>query len=108
MYGVVATEPGYAAAIVVWTLAEIAILPTSSAVVADLAPADLRGRYQGLYSMAWGLASSLGPLVGGLVLAGPGARALWSACFAVMALVALGHLALGAARLRRERRVGEP
>jgi MFS family permease len=43
---------GYAISWAVWTLGEIRSLPASMALVADLAPADLRGRYQGAYAMA--------------------------------------------------------
>lgn len=102
LHGVVVAYAGYALAIAVWTLGEIANLPTSSAVVADLAPSALRGRYQGVYGMSWGVASCVGPLLGGLFLGGPGGRALWFSCFALMAVVACGHLALGRARERRE------
>jgi MFS family permease len=103
LHGVVGAAAGYALAIAVWTLGEIANLPTSSAVVADLAPPALRGRYQGVYGMSWGVASCTGPLIGGLFLGGPGGRALWFSCFGVMALVACGHVALGRARERREK-----
>jgi MFS family permease len=64
----------------------------------------LRGRYQGLYSMSWGLASFIGPALGGVVLARLGGASLWLACFGVMALVAIGHLLLGPDRARRELR----
>src|SRR6185436_18594368 len=39
----------YAVAVAVWTLGEVATLPLASAIVADLAPAQLRGRYQGMH-----------------------------------------------------------
>lgn len=102
LYGVVSTPAGYALAIALWTLAEIAALPTASAVVADIAPAALRGRYQGLYAMSVGIASCVGPLAGGSLLAGVGGRALWFGCFGLMVLVTVGHLLLGPARSRRE------
>jgi MFS family permease len=103
LHGVVGTHAGYALAIAVWTLGEIANLPTASAVVADLAPPALRGRYQGIYGVSWGVASCVGPLLGGLFLGGLGGRALWFSCFGLMALVACGHVAIGRARERRER-----
>lgn len=103
LYGVVSSVLGYVLAIATWTLGEIASFPSSSAVVADLAPVHLRGRYQGLYSMSWGVASCAGPLVGGALLAHGGGRTLWFGCFALMAVVTVGHLILGPARARRER-----
>lgn len=95
LFGFVSGVTGYAVAIAIWTLGEIAHLPTANAVVADLAPTKLRGRYQGVYSMAWGFASVAAPIVGGAVLDGPGARTLWVGCAVLMLLVGAGHLAMG-------------
>jgi MFS family permease len=97
LYGVVSTRAGYAAAVLTWTLAEIVLVPTASAQVADLAPPALRGRYQGTYATAWGTASAVGQLLGGALLAGPGPGVLWGGCLALMLVVAAGHLALGGA-----------
>ena len=44
-------------------------MPTAAAVVAGLAPAELRGRYQGVFTMSWGVAFAVAPLLGGEVLA---------------------------------------
>jgi MFS family permease len=90
----------YAAATAVWTMGEIAYLPIASALVAELSPAHLRGRYQGAYSLSWGLASCLAPVVGPALLQAAGARALWAACLLVAIAVASGQLALGGARPR--------
>jgi MFS family permease len=96
----VTSRVGYGAAIVVWTLGEIPVAAVAPSIVADLAPADQRGRYQGAYSMAWGLAGFAAPALGGLVLDRAGARVLWLASGAVGALVAVGHLAAAPARRR--------
>ena len=102
LYGVVSSVPGYVLAIVIWTLGEIAAIPTASAVVADLAPTAQRGRYQGVYSMSIGIASCAGPLLGVAVLQHAGGRALWLSCFALMLFVSVGQLALGPVRAARE------
>jgi len=91
----------YALATAVWTVGEIAYLPIASAFVAELSPAHLRGRYQGAYSLSWGLASCLAPVIGPAVLQSHGAAALWTACLLVALAVAAGQLALGHA-LRRD------
>jgi MFS family permease len=96
------SAPVYALGVVIWTLGEIATSPVASTVVADLAPRQLRGRYQGAYGLAFGLATSLGPPLGALVLQRFGSVALWSGCLAVGTAVALGHMLL-APTLRRER-----
>ena len=84
----------YAAFGVVWTLGEMAFLPVVPTIVSRLAPAELRGSYQGVYHASWGLAKALGPALGGLVLAGAGAAALWLGAGALGALAALLLLVL--------------
>jgi len=91
----------YAAGIVVWSFGEIFTLPVASAIPAELAPVELRGRYQGAYSVSWALASIASPFAGSRVLASYGANALWAASFALGLAVAAGHLAIGPARRRR-------
>lgn len=102
LYAVVAAPPGYALAITIWTFGEIVIGPLMSTVVADIAPLELRGSYQGVSAMAGSAAFSLSPLVGGAVLAHFGGPVLWSACLVLMLAVALGHAALSRARVARE------
>jgi MFS family permease len=100
-YALCRTAWHYALATAVWSLGEILVLPVASAVVASLAPPDLRGRYQGLYSLAFGLAMIASPLAGASALGRLGPAALWAACLVFSLLVALGHLAAGPARRRR-------
>ncbi|HYG66555.1 MAG TPA: MFS transporter, partial [Anaeromyxobacteraceae bacterium] len=101
LFAVVATPPWYAFAIVLWTLGEICHTPIATATVADLAPAALRGRYQGAYGMAWGLAMFVGTQTGADVLDRFGPTALWGGCLAVGVAVAVGQLAAAPARRRR-------
>ena len=100
----------YLGGTLIWTVGEVVGFPTAAALVADLAPADLRGRYQGAYSMTWGAALMLSPLVSGAVLQRFGARAVWGGCLAAGALVALGQLRAAGPRRRRlaAQRAAEP
>ena len=104
LFGFVSTPAGYAIGIAIWTVGEIAHLPTSNTVVADLAPASLRGRYQGIYSMSWGFGSVAAPIVGGAILDGPGSLVLWVGCAVLMALVGACQLGLGASIRERASR----
>jgi MFS family permease len=47
--------------VTIHTLASMLYGPTASALVADLGPASLRGRYLATYEFSWGIASALAP-----------------------------------------------
>ncbi|GAA0631527.1 MFS transporter [Kutzneria viridogrisea] len=88
----------YAATVVIWSVGEIANSPTSMAVVADLSPNSMRGRYQGVYNLAWGAASAVAPVLSGLAMQYAGTWLVWTACAVVGVLCAAGHLLLGRRR----------
>ncbi|MFF4951844.1 MDR family MFS transporter [Streptomyces chattanoogensis] len=94
----------YAVAVAVWTLGEIINSPTQMGLVVRLSPLHGRGRYQGMYSLSWSVASLTAPLLGGVVIDRFGADTLWAACAAVGTVAALGYGAL----LRRLPRQQEP
>ena len=99
--------PVYLAGVALWTLGEVTGFPAAATVVANLAPAALRGRYQGAFSMAWGVAFTIAPVLGGEVLTRAGAIALWATCLAIGLAVAAGHLAAAGPRRRRLAAVAE-
>ncbi|MYW67889.1 MFS transporter [Streptomyces sp. SID8379] len=84
----------YALTVVVWTLGEMINAPTQSGLVARLAPADGRGRYQGVYTTSWSAAALVAPLAGGWVLDSAGAGWLWAGCAALGTVTAFGYWAL--------------
>jgi MFS family permease len=96
------TAPVYALGVMVWTIGEIGVLPVANAVVSDLAPPHVRGRYQGAYGLSFGLAVCLAPVFGTLVLQRFGSITLWAGCLALGLSIATGHLLL-APSLRRAR-----
>ncbi len=65
------------ATVVIWTFGEMTLMPAMSDHVAHLAPPARRGEYMGLYSMAVGVAFTVGPWFGLLFLGRYGATALW-------------------------------
>jgi len=93
--------PVYAVGTALWTVGEVVGFPAASAVVANLAPVALRGRYQGAFSMGWGVAFTLSPLAAGEVLQRAGSAALWLGCLGVAVVVAAGHLLTAGERRRR-------
>ncbi len=64
---IVTTFGGYALSVGIWTLGEIIGATVAPSVVADLAPIDKRGLYQGVFGAAWGLAFFTGPVLGGWI-----------------------------------------
>lgn len=103
-YGLNAVGGGvgvYAVGTALWTVGEVVGFPVASTMVANLAPPALRGRYQGAFSMAWGMALVLSPLGAGETMQRFGARTLWVLCLGVALVVAAGHLLTGGTRRRR-------
>src|SRR5690606_33505360 len=58
MFGFVAAYALFALAIVVITIGEMIIMPTSQALAAGFAPAEMRGRYMAVYSLIWMIPST--------------------------------------------------
>jgi MFS family permease len=53
--------------IVVMTIGELLVAPTATTTVANLAPADMHGRYMGAFWVLVGIARAIGPMFGGLL-----------------------------------------
>lgn len=68
---------GFWLSMVILTFGELIVVPTASKYVADVAPANLRGRYMGVYWLGWGLARTLAPLIGGFLNDAIAPRAIW-------------------------------
>jgi predicted MFS family arabinose efflux permease len=102
LLSVTAALPVVALVIVVFVLGEMLWVPTSQAVVAGLAPADLRGAYLGAFSGMGAVGFALAPFSGLLVRAAGGDTAMW-AYFAAMSIVSavVGALAVRLAWSRR-------
>jgi MFS family permease len=95
----------YAACVAIWTIGEILGSATAAAVVSALAPPRLRGRYNGVFGLAFSLGYLIAPLAGTRLLA-HGRPVLWLSCAAACAVAAAWQLALGPAIRRRERGAG--
>jgi MFS family permease len=93
----------FALTVIVWTLGEIGQTTSLQALIADIAPESLRGRYLGAVGIAWGASGVLAPFLGARTYAAsPGA--LWLGNLALSGLGAIGYVAL-MATLRRHNRL---
>ncbi|MFF9487122.1 MDR family MFS transporter [Streptomyces sp. NPDC014676] len=81
----------FALTVCVWTLAEIVNAPTQTGLVVRLSPVHGRGRYQGMYTMSWAVASLVAPLMSGFVIDHWGAEWLWGMCAVVGTVAGLGY-----------------
>jgi MFS family permease len=95
------TATTMAATVVVWTFGEMCFSPVASAYVADIAPEDMRGRYQGLFALTFSFGMVMAP-IGGTALLGIDPRLLWGVClglgvFAAMLVTANAKRAVAAA-----------
>ncbi|WP_261718753.1 MFS transporter [Streptomyces sp. FZ201] len=75
----------------VWTIGEMINAPTQSGLIVRLSPAHGRGRYQGMYTMSWAVASLVAPLMSGYVIDQYGADWLWGACAVIGTMAGVGY-----------------
>jgi MFS family permease len=98
--------PQFMITVSIWTLGEILMAPVNASIVADLSPADMRGRYQGAFGLVWSVGVAVAPWLSGTIIEHSNARTLWFTCIGIGLLVAVGHLMLAPARLKRLKELG--
>ncbi|MEU6022323.1 MFS transporter [Micromonospora sp. NPDC047134] len=91
----------YGLTVLIWTVGEMLNSPSNATLIAELSPSELRGRYQGAFSLSWQLAGAIAPILGGLVREQAGNAALWFGCAGIGLVMAVAHLVSGPARERR-------
>jgi MFS family permease len=93
--GAANTMPLLLATVAVWSAGEMIGAPVSYAYVADIAPKHMRGRYQGIFGLAWGSGAVTGPALGAFLL-GHDSMLFWP-LLAALGVVAAGLVLLGRA-----------
>jgi MFS family permease len=73
------------------TLGELVISPTSTTMVANIAPENMRARYLGLLSLGYSIGAGFGPVIGGFLNDTVAPVAMWygAASMAIFAAIAL-------------------
>ena len=84
----------FSVAMIALAIGETALSPSAPALANDLAPEDLRGRYNGVYTLAWTTGFAAGPALAGAVLAAGAANALMLGLIAACAIGVGGSLRL--------------
>lgn len=98
---------GFWVVIVIMTLGELVLMPTSSTYVANLAPPDMRGRYMSIYGLTWGLAQGTAPVLGGYFSDQISPKATWVGGF-LIGLIATFGFSLLARRHRVVEKTSSP
>lgn len=94
MYGFVATYPLFLLAMVIITIGEMVVSPTSNALVASLAPEEMRGRYMAVMGFSWIIPSMIGPLGAGLIMDNFNPNWVWYLCGILGLIATLGYFIL--------------
>jgi MFS family permease len=92
MYGFVSAYWLFLLAVVLITIGEMIVMPVSQALAAHFAPADMRGRYMAVFSLAWTLPSTFGPTVAGLILDNYNPYMVWYLGALICSLSVLSYL----------------
>jgi len=94
MIPLIGSLPLFILAVVIITIGEMIIFPTSSALAASFAPADMRGRYMAVANLAWAIPATIGPGTAGLILDRYNPDLLWYIGGALCAVSAFGFYSL--------------
>jgi predicted MFS family arabinose efflux permease len=92
MYGFVSAYALFIAAMVLITVGEMIVMPVGQALAANFAPADMRGRYMALFSLAWALPATIGPALAGMILDNYNPNWVWYAAGIISSLAIAGFL----------------
>jgi MFS family permease len=93
-----------AMALAVATIGEMLLMPTLVTLISLRAPEGGQGQYQGLFGLAWGIGSIIGPSLGTRIYETAGGTAVWLSAAALSALVAIGFMFLD----RSDKRLASP
>jgi MFS family permease len=107
MYGLFSTYALFMVAMLLITVGEMIMMPVSQAMVAKLAPEQMRGRYMAFFGLSWLVPSTFGPGAGGLILDNYNPNLIWYIC-GVFCLVAIGMFLLLNLRLTQRPPVPVP
>lgn len=84
--------PAFLLSVAIWTVGEMLLFPTSSAVVSELARKGQEGSYMGIYVAGFNVALMVGAWSGSWVLTHSGGKVLWGACLVLGLGSAVGML----------------
>ncbi|ACU77089.1 major facilitator superfamily MFS_1 [Catenulispora acidiphila DSM 44928] len=106
--GLAHTPTAYAATVTIWSLGEVIIGGIPASLIANLAPATARGRYQGAFSWAWGVSRFLALAAGTTAFTLISPAFLWWTALLAGTAANIGIMLLSPAIDRRTSAIDEP
>lgn len=103
-YGLPPSIPLFIFAMILITLGEMLVIPTSQALTALLAPPDMRARYVATERLNWIVAQSLGPLGAAAIMDRFDPRWVWAGCSIICAISIMSFYVL---HLQAQERLSE-
>ena len=94
VFGVAGGFVVFLAGMVIMTLGELLIVPTATALVANIAPPDMRARYMGTFSLSFRIGAGIGPVIGGVLSDSIAPSATWYGGMVACVLAAVGFWVL--------------
>jgi MFS family permease len=94
MFGLVSAYALFIAAVVIITVGEMIVMPTSQTIAAGFARLEMRGRYMAAFGLTISVPTAIGPLAAGIMLDHYEPRLLWGVASAVCAVSAAAFYAL--------------
>jgi predicted MFS family arabinose efflux permease len=77
MFGFVGQYWMFVVAIVIITIGEMIVVPTSQTLAVNFAPEEMRGRYMGIFGVTWMIPATIGPGLAGVILDNYNPNLLW-------------------------------
>jgi len=103
MFGLVSAYWLFILAVVIITIGEMLIMPTSQTLTANFAPEEMRGRYMAVYGLVWMIPSAIGPGLAGVILDNYNPNLLWYLGGGLCAVSAFSYFVLHLWLGRQER-----
>ena len=94
MFGVVSAYWLFVLAVVIITVGEMIVMPTSQTLAAGFARTDMRGRYMAVFALSVSIPAAVGPLAAGIVLDNYRPSLLWYLAAALCAISATAFYTL--------------
>jgi MFS family permease len=99
MFGFVSAYWLFVTAVVIITIGEMIIMPVTSALAANFAPTEMRGRYMAVFGLTWAIPATVAPTAAGIILDNYDPNLLWYIggvlCLVSVASFYALHLILG-------------